>query len=232
MARYTAAYSAFSKRLVEVEALHRLAAEKERKDPIHFRDQINALIRSSIVLLTSHVEAYIKELGELALDSLYTKSVPRDRLALSVYYHISKDILKSLKDTKKPEKIAEKVFSLLEQDGDFWVRTGAFPRHIEADRFNWGFANPSIEKTKNYFGRFGYDRYERDLKALMAGEYKLVMNAVNHVIEMRHQIAHGDLIVPYTPSDLLSNIGQTKKFCRYTDQSFATWWRAEYCSIR
>lgn len=233
MARYTAAYSAFSKRLVEVEALRRLASEKERSDAIHFRDQINTLIRSAIVLLTSHVEAYVRGLGELALDSLHTKSVPRDRLSSSFYYHISKDILKSIQDTRDTEKIAEKVFSLLERDGEYWLRKGAFPKPIEAEKFNRGFSNPSIAKTKRYFGRFGYDCYEGDLRAFLAGDYDLLTAAVDHLIAMRNKIAHGDLGVPsYTPSDLSLKIGQTKQFCRYTDQSFAAWWKARYCSIR
>lgn len=59
MSRYTKPYSAYSKRIAEVDTLRRLAASKERLDAIKLRAEINALCRGSVVLLSSHLEAYI-----------------------------------------------------------------------------------------------------------------------------------------------------------------------------
>ena len=67
MSRYTPVYSSFCTRLDEVETLRQFALIREREDPIGLRREINALCRGSVVLLSSHVEAYIKELGELAV---------------------------------------------------------------------------------------------------------------------------------------------------------------------
>ena len=77
MARFTPAYSKLIERLDEVEMLRRLAASYERKDAITNRKEINALSRGAIVLLCSHLEAYVRELGEIALDSMTAKAIPR-----------------------------------------------------------------------------------------------------------------------------------------------------------
>lgn len=139
MARYTAAYSSFVARLDEVDTLRRFALEKERKDPVGFGREVSALCRGSVVLLSSHLEAYVKEAGELALDSLHTKAVSRNSVTSKFYYHISKNYLDEIQDTSDPEKIAEKVFDFLHSDLGYWSRFGPFPQSIPTDRFNKGF---------------------------------------------------------------------------------------------
>ena len=123
MTRYTSTYSSFVARLGEVELLRRDAQKKERVDPVSKSDEINALCRGSVVLLSSHVEAYIKDLGELALEAFYNKSVNRSKFSARFFYHISKDMLDEIQDTSDPEKIATKVFSFLGSDFDYWSKT-------------------------------------------------------------------------------------------------------------
>src|SRR5260370_34643590 len=122
MAKYTSAYSSFVSRLNEVELLRRVAWAKEKKDPINLRREINAYCRAAIVLLCAHLEAYIKELGELALTEIHAKSVGRAPLASRFYYHISKDVLDEVNDTSDPDKIAEKLFAFLQSDLPYWDR--------------------------------------------------------------------------------------------------------------
>jgi hypothetical protein len=81
MARYTSAYSSFVSRLAEVELLQRVASTKEKIDPVNLRHEINAFCRGALVLLSAHLEAFIKELGEIILTNLYLKAVSRTRLA-------------------------------------------------------------------------------------------------------------------------------------------------------
>ena len=61
---YTSSYSAFLARLDEVELLVRFAAQKERVDAVTMRAEINALCRGAVILLSSHVEANVKELAK------------------------------------------------------------------------------------------------------------------------------------------------------------------------
>lgn len=66
MARYTTAYSSLVRRIGEVDLLVSIAAKKELEDAIIHHQEIDALCRGAIVLLSSHLEAFIKDLGILA----------------------------------------------------------------------------------------------------------------------------------------------------------------------
>lgn len=232
MARYTTAYSSFVDRLVEVETLRNFAFQKEKLDPVSMRHEINALCRGSIVLLSSHLEAYIKELGELALESLYKKAVPRNKLSSKFYYHISKNILEELKDTTDPEKIGDKIFEFLEKDHIFWSKNGIFPESIPSERFNKGFSNPAFDKIKAYFNRFGYHEYKKDLESRLQAKFQPTMNMVDHLVDIRNKIAHGNPTATKTPSEVKDIVSIIKLYCTETDDVFATWWKATYCAIR
>jgi hypothetical protein len=232
MARYTKAYSAFVWRMNEVEILRRQAASNEKRDAIGLRDEINALCRGSIVLLSSHLEAFIKELGEVALDSMHANGIQRTRLRSRLYYHISRDILDEVQDTSDPEKIGEKIFSFLQTDLSYWSRTGPFPEPIPVDRFNKGFSNPAFKKVKKYFNRFGYETYNRDLVEQLQGAYHPTVNMVDHLVDTRNKIAHGDSGATKTPSDVSAMIATTRLFCRSTDSTFGSWWKSHFCAIR
>lgn len=237
MPRYTKPYSDFKERLVEVDILRRLASNEEKKNEIVMGEKTKALTRGSIVLLCSHLEAYIKELGEVALDSLYENQVSRSKFSVEskrIYYYISKDIVDNLQDTSNTDKIVEKIFSLLNRDQKFWSEEGPFPETIPVDRFNQGFASPSFKKINKYFKRFGYTRYEGDLGSLLLGDFNSTVNAVNHLVNTRNKIAHGDpdTYAYMTPLELGDMIKTTTRFCRSTDDVFASWWKNRFCTIR
>lgn len=232
MGRYTSAYSSFVLRLDEVETLRKFALIKERENPVEMRSDINALCRGSVVLLSSHLEAYIKELGELALESLYTKSVSRDKLSTRFFYHISKNILDELKDTSDPNKIADKVFEFIDLDTAYWCKDGTFPTSIPVERFNKGFSNPAFKKIRSYFNRFGYNHYKRDLASKLQAHYLPTINMVNHLVDIRNKIAHGDPEATKTPSEVQQMILIIKRYCAETDSVFASWWKTGFCSIR
>lgn len=230
--RYTDAFQALKGRLVEVEILLRSAARKERRSPVNARHEINALCRGAIVLLCAHLEAYIKELGELAIDSLHVNSVPRERIAPQFFFHVSKHFIEELRETGDPEKSAEKIFLFLGSDADLWSRDTPFPRPVPVDRFNRGFANPAFSKIQSYFSRFGYGAYGSQLAVRLHAHYMPTRNMVDHLVDTRNKIAHGDPLATKTPSDVLAMIKIVKDFCRATDFVFSTWWRKNFCPIR
>jgi hypothetical protein len=232
MARYTSAYSSFLGRMTEVEILRRSAAQKERKDAVALRHEINALCRGAVVLLCGHLEAFIKDLGEVALDSFHEKGVPRTKIASQLYYHISKDILDEIKNTADPEKIANKVFAFIESDLPFWCRSGPFPQPIASERFNKGFSNPAFSKIRAYFGRFGYFEYRNDLANLLKAQYGPTTNMVDHLVDIRNKVAHGDPAATKTPSEVKDMIRLLRVYCMSTDTVFASWCGATICRIR
>jgi hypothetical protein len=125
------------------------------------------LCRGAIVLLSSHLEGFIKELGEIILERLETRGVTRSSLAPRFFFHLSKDILDEIKNTSEPESISNKVFTLLSRDFDLWSQTGPFPRPLPVELFNKDFSNPAFKKVKSYFNRFGYANYQADLARIL-----------------------------------------------------------------
>lgn len=233
MARYTNAYCSFTKSLAEVETLCSLARAGELKDPLGRRTEIGALVRGGIVLLCSHVEAYVKELGEAAITSLYTKAVPRSGLPSRFFYHLSRDLLSSTRDSSDPERIAEGMFNFLGSDHiAYWSRSGAFPQPISVSNFSRGFSNPKFERICKYFNRFGYTDFRHELARSLRGSYQITTNAIDHLVDTRNAIAHGARDERKTALETRNLMVEARQFCRSTDGVFATWWRDKHCSIR
>ncbi len=232
MARYTGAYSRFTTRLKEVNVLYRLATKIEQDDAIKSSSEIRALCRGAIVLLSSHLEAYVKELGEVALDSLPAKRKLKKELPDQFFYYLSRDIIDQIKGSLKPDKIGGKMFSFIDRDITLWSRLGPFLKPVSSDKFNRGFSNPKFKKIKQYFNRFGYEKYERDLAALLKAAYQPIVNMVNHLVDTRNNIAHGDASLSKIPSEIKNMMRLIQSFCRSTDSVFATWWKERHCGIR
>lgn len=232
MSRYSIVYTNLLTRLDEVELLRKQAATLERLDPYASRNDINALCRGAMVLLCSHVEAYIKELGEHALEKLIEKRVCRSKMTEQFFYHISKDIFDEIEQTVQPEKIAKKIFHFMDQDSTFWKKVDEFPSPIDSERFNKGFSNPHFKKIRAYFRRFGYGAYESDLKSRLTRDASSTINMINQVVDTRNSIAHGDTNATKTPEDLKSTLRITMIFCRTTDDVFCSWFKSSLCSLR
>lgn len=233
MARYTKAYSSFTSALGEVETLCSLARAGELKDPLGRRTEIGALVRGGIVLLSSHLEAYIRELGEAAITSLYAKAVSRRGLPSRFFYHVSRDFLSRVQANTDPEKIAEGMFDFLGSDHvAYWSRKGAFPRPISADEFSQGFSNPKFARICKYFNRFGYSDFRQELARSLQGSFPITTNAIDHLVDTRNAIAHGDRNERKTALETRLLIDSARQFCRSTDGLFASWWRDQFCSIR
>ena len=232
MPRYTRSYSGLIERLREVDILRRDAAAKARVDPIGNVPEINALCRGSMVLLCSHLEAYVRQLGELALGSLVQGAVSREHVASSVYYHISSDFIRDVGGIADHGKAADRVFDFLARDSAYWSREGSFPVAIDADRFSKGFSNPKFKKIRAYFNRFGYQQYRHDLATRLRADFSPLTNAVDHLVDTRHQIAHGDSSATKTPSEVRELALMVRRFSAATDAVFATWWGERFRSIR
>lgn len=232
MSRYTRSYTSLLGRVSEINLLLRLARKKEKKFEPELAAEINALCRGAIVLLCSHIEGYIKELGELALERVVEKSVCRSKISPLVPYHISSDLFGEIKDTSDNEKVANKIIALFERDFSIWERTGPYLEPLPDDRFNSGFASPSYKKISAYFGRFGYREYKRDLPRVLKADSSGCINLIDHLVDIRNKIAHGDPFTSKTPSDLMDAVKMVLLFCRTTDDLFAVWCKKNLCVIR
>jgi hypothetical protein len=232
MSRYTPSYSNLLSRLSEVEDLLKIASDYERADPINQGSRIGALCRSSVVLLSSHIEGYITELGELILDKIYKSRIKKDVFKRQFFYYFSQDIINDIKNSGEPSKVANNIFSLHNRDHDIWGHKIKFDEPLPADRFNRGFANPRFKKISKYLNRFGYGQFKDDLARHLTRDYQVCVTMIDNIVNQRNMIAHGDINVQKTPQDVEEMLKLTRVFCRATDVVVANWCKSNICPIR
>lgn len=209
-----------------------MAKELEASDAVGNADRTSAVCRGAIVLLCSHIEGYIKELGELTLARLYDRGICRSKIPHLVAYHVSKDLVSDIKDTSDTTRMAAQLADLISRDLPYWQSQGPIEVPLSEERFNKGFASPSFNKISSYFGRFGHVEFKRDLGFALAGDYATCKTLINHIVDIRNKIAHGNPSLSKTPADLLDAASNVQKFCRTTDDVFAKWCKQNLCSIR
>ena len=85
---------------------------------------------------------------------------------------------------------------------------------------------------KKYLARFGYSQFEHDFNVKLKANSSIVRNAVNHIVDVRNSIAHGDPSASKTPKEVNDHQRQVKVFCRTVDDLFCTWARKKVCPLR
>ena len=236
--KYTDAYLTFAERLTEIKTLQKLAFDFERKKPSSVKESIeniekaNFICRGAIILLTSHVEMYIKEIGNLTLEKIVEEEICRSKISNRISYYISRNRISEIKEANEPDKITKKILKFIQEDFSLWEQTGPLPNQLSNEEFNAGFSSPEYESIKKYFRRFGYDKYDGELKRKLKKKYSTITSKIDTVVSLRHQIAHGDAHASQTPSDLIESIKTINEFCRVTDIVFAKWCKKYLCAIK
>lgn len=233
MPQFTSAYSSYLQRCDEVLILVRKAARIERaRSALKHGREIDALCRGSLVLLSSHVEAYVKELGECLLDALVGKGVCRSKISDPFFYHASRVTLEDIRKETDPQKLSENVFSFLNTDSPLWSKVGVFPRAIDSEQFNRGFSNPKFDKVQRYLARFGYHGLRHDLNVALKADGVVTISKLDQIVDIRNAIAHGEASATRTPSEVAELVDSAKTFCRAVDAAFTNWCWVTYCPIR
>lgn len=87
-----------------------------------------------------------------------------------------------------------------------WGDSGPIAAPISEDLFSRGFASPSVKNISKYLGRFWYRHYKRDLERKIEAEVGIFKTSVNHLVDTRNKIAHGDRGTSKTLSDILEAV--------------------------
>ena len=233
MARYTEAYSDFVKGVEEVRTLVRLAkAESRAKGPLENAPTARALCRAAVVLLSSRIEGYVEDLAEVIVCRIVEKDVPKRLLSPRLRYYCSKDVIDEIRDTKDPDKVAEKIVTMFRRDEDIWCDEDSFQEELPFERVVAGFSTPRFREIRKFIARFGYRGYKDDLECQLRADFGPCINMVNNVVEQRNQIAHGNIGASSTPLDVTAMLDLVQVFCRTTDVVVGNWFRSVGCPIR
>lgn len=233
MSRFTSAYSGLITRFQEVETLLKLAMQVRNKPPLPANIVcMNALCRSGVVLLSSHIEGYIEDLGEIALDRIVQRRIPKSNLGSGFRYYLSRDIILDIKNTAEPTQVVVHIEKLLQRDQHIWGPDSYFSQTLSSQVFLRDFANPTHSRIKKFFGRFGYHQFHNDLQRLLTTDFTPCSNMLDQVVDQRNKIAHGDAVITGSPSDLSDMIRLVKIYCRAVDHVTGNWFKTQGCSIR
>ena len=233
MARYSSAYSGLIRRLDEIEAIISIA---RRVSAIPMTQpnpsRVNALCRGGIVLLCSHVEGYVEDLGAVAINSLARKNLPKNSMSGAFKYHLSRDLIDDINRPTDPEAIASRVDTFLARDTHIWDATPNFTGQLPVETFVGNFATARHDNIGRFFRRFGYQNFQNDLVAQLQSNYLICRNMVDHVVDQRNKIAHGDFVTAGTPADLQDMCRLVRLYCRSLDKVVGDWFKSRGCSIR
>ena len=232
MARYSSAYSRLIHRLDEISLILVVADDLSERGPASsISDTVNALCRGGIVLLCSHIEGYVEDLGTLAIAQIEARQLDKTKMSAAFKYHLSRDMISDIQAMNDPGKIALKIDELLSRDGHIWSQQAKFDSPLSPEVFCSDFATPRHKRIKNFFNRFGYSEFEDELARYLHREYIASKNMVNQVVEQRNSISHGDFSIGGAPSDLKDMIKFIKLYCRATDTVVAKWFSKIGCPI-
>lgn len=233
MPKYTFAYTDLISRLDEINTILSQAKKLGRQTPTPLNLKlINALCRGGVVLLCSHIEGYIEDLGLCCLDRIAQRQVQKDALGNSFRYYLSRDFIERIKDTDDKSKISLTIDAFFARDGHLWDGSPNFTSQLSADIFISNFSNPTHDKINKFFNRFGFDEYTKKLGQHLTRDYEPCSAMINNITDQRNKIAHGDANINASPSDLQNMVLLAKKYCRGTDVVVANWFKYINCSIR
>lgn len=233
MAAYSSAYSGLVTRLKEIESLLEMARITE-KNPSRRNSLllVGALCRSGVVLLCSHIEGYIENLGTLAIEQIERKNLPKDSMPDAFRFYLSRDLIDEVKQLGNAETSASKIIGLFSRDGHIWNSDPLFSAPLSASTFIGNFATPKHVTISSFFRRFGYEEFHGDLSKRLTTQAQACTNMVDQVVDQRNKIAHGDQVTTNTPLDLENMLKFVKLYCRTLDQIVGDWFRSVGCPIR
>ncbi len=233
MARYSVAYSNLIARLDEVDAITSLAGNIAREQVVPpYSMRVRALCRSGVVLLCSHIEGYIEELATLAITRIGDRTLRKDAMSLRFRYHLSRDLIRDIARSEDPEKVGLKIVEFINRDMRLWDDRPNFSAPLASDVFIRSFGTPSHGNIRTFLGRFGIGDFERELARRLKRDFATCTNMIDHVVDQRNKIAHGDFDTAGAPTDLRNMIGLVKSYCRTTDEVVCDWFRDRGCPIR
>lgn len=233
MAAYSEAYSSLVIRLKEIESILSMARANEtrslRRDS---RLRVDSLCRSGVVLLCSHIEGYVENVGALAVERIGLKRISKGKMPAAFRYHLSRDLILGVKQSNEPEIIATRIDELMARDADVWNTTSHLSSPLSSEIFIGNFSTPKHDSISSFFGRFGYSDFHRDLLRRLTTQGPACTNMIDQVVDQRNKIAHGDQVTTGTPHELEDMLRLVKAYCKALDQVVGDWFRSIGCPIR
>ena len=155
------------------------------------------------------------------------KAIPKQSVSIAFKYHLSRDLIDDINRTTDPESIATKIDAFFVRDGHIWDSSPNFTSPLPIGTFVGNFATPKHDNIRRFFGRFGFETFQNSLAAQLKGNDLTCRNMVDHIVDQRNKIAHGDFVAAGTPGDLQDMLRYLKLYCRNIDTVVSDWFKKQ-----
>ena len=175
---------------------------------------VRAINRSSVVLLTSHLERYLRALNEETVERINSLDVAGAQLPQAIRLHHSRAIIDRMLETQWDNRSAQlEEFAL----SDSWLWSDAPKGLLAAERLLKWMKSPSPKRilqlyrmwdVEDVFSRVTRKKHTRDRLWLRLDE----------LVTKRNNIAHGDVTTEATSQDVASYMAVVREFCARGDR--------------
>jgi RiboL-PSP-HEPN len=203
-------------RLAEVRALAGL-------DPSRSADESqpkisNAVNRACILLLSAHLEGFLEDLVQDALDYIVSVASPVERLPLALRALHAEKHLREIEPIKDRNIRAPRIQKLFMDEAALWtVGSVVQAAMIKPAVVRAEMSNPGSAEIKSFLRYLDVD-IEEFLK--LNGEIHL-LGRVNGLVLRRNQVAHGEVNATATPVDVDGYISVVADLCRHIEDAVA-----------
>lgn len=174
-----------------------------------------AVIRSSVVILYSHFERYVRSVTEEAVRSVNRTPPSRERLDMILKLKHSRvgieEVVKRSWDTR-----AEALAAFVEEDG--WLWTDRPAGALQPTRLLSGMKSPHPKKLLRVYRLWGInDIFTRITRAKHTRHHFFLK--LTELVAKRNDIAHGEFNVEATRKDVKTYLKTVRMFCRRADRA-------------
>lgn len=180
-------------------------------------DQQRALGRAAVVLITSHMERYLRAVNEELVDAVVASSILGDSLPLPVRLLHSKEPVTEI-ETTQWDKRSDKLTDFVETDG--WLWSVGTTGNLKHNRLLAWMKSPKPKSLVRYYRYWGIQDIFSAITRKPSTRQDLWLR-IKEVVEKRNNIAHGDTSASATFSDVRKYVAAVNDLCERADRTLA-----------
>ncbi len=178
---------------------------------------VRAINRGSVVLLSSHLERYLRGLNEEAVGVIDAATVGGYALPETLRLQHSKIPIDELAAAQWDNRAAM-LSQLVEKDGWLW---GSTPKaNLEHDRLLRWMKSPSPKRASRMFKLWGVSDIFSAITRQPRTKQRMMLK-LEELVDKRNDIAHGDSGAEATYQDIASYVAVVRTFCERADRILA-----------